>query len=316
MIKIIKYIFSNCKIYIQILISITLTFIFSSFFVDQIQLETTKFKTLNSSDCHFVAYDDWNEESNCYKFYNNNVNVYIENADDLLNIYILEFVKTNKYDNYSLINPNNVIEGNYSILKENEIAVSSRFASQNKITIGDFLYIESESCLVKFIYNDIYQIHKFDSESNIFTILVGSNTVSNEDFLYCKFNPTVETHHTNLYNINHTKAKILSSLKIYKLLLCLITFFVYLILIVLIKFKNETLMLKKSKLSGERHIFIKSLIIESVFLLSFLTVFILISFWNKYNILIQLVTISNLTCFLISIILKSLVMFQRRERHG
>ena len=125
--KFVKYLLSNNKIYIRsvlysfLIIIISLIFYKSYFSIHSIN------QMLNQSSCTFIAYDDWTTESDSYAFYGNNVDVYIEDNESLLNVSVAQFIENTPYSDHSFVNKRNTIEGNYSILNEGEIALPYSF---------------------------------------------------------------------------------------------------------------------------------------------------------------------------------------------
>lgn len=312
--KNIKYLFSNVKIYLQLMTTIILTVLFLSIFVDNITLENSKFNVLNNSSCHFVAYDDWVEDNNCYKYYENNVDVYFEDESNLLNVYILEFISGVEYDNFSLINEKNTVLGKYIELKPNEVALPISFKEEYNVSLNDNIFISKKECIIKFFYNDIYQIHKFDHTYNINTILVGNDTIDNSESLFCKLNPTDDTYHFKLYNLQSTRNNIKDNISLIHLICCGICFLINFIFLGMLKFKNETMMFKKSIISGERNIFIKSIVVEFIYLITLLFILLISLSWNKLAIFMITTFIASILNFVVWNIINCIYLVERRGK--
>jgi hypothetical protein len=168
-----NFLFSAFNIFFAI--SVALVPIFATFItIDSYDLLNKQEDILNRSNfTRFGRVDGENfilpeDPSNLYIIYEPTVSLFrttmipidFDSATFLPRSLWLESVERGKYDNSSILNPNNVVEGEWTNLRENEIAVSTDFAKNYDLGIGDQLFyypsLVSEPLVyqVHFVFSD------------------------------------------------------------------------------------------------------------------------------------------------------------------
>lgn len=133
----------------------------------------------NSGKYDYIAISDSRYNRNNYYYYGIDARFYTKNNKKISAYVIMELDSI--YDNEAVINDNNIIEGKYKLLKENEIAVSYNISKNFNLSIGDNIYFYNISLNqkfkneIKYIFKSSYGLYDIDVNNNYGIILMGLN---------------------------------------------------------------------------------------------------------------------------------------------
>ena len=156
-------------------------------------------------------------------------------------------------------------------------------------------------------------MYRFDFHTNIQSIFVGSNTINVDSEWYCDFNPTDETHHIYLYNLNKVRKVISNSIMIRSIIIVLASFFLC-CAISLLRLKKESIMIMNSVLIGNKNIKLDVFIIEVLYLILPILLIISLLAWNYYRLIMLSLIISLVMSFLLNLLVY-LTYFRRSHKY-
>lgn len=279
--KVAKYLLSTLKFYAQTIFCSVVFILVSLLFVNRYSQVTTINQTLNNTSCSFVAYDNWIENSDTYEYYDNKIDVYVNDSESLLNVLVGQFIDDNEYTSYSYVNEKNTVLGKYKILEKEEAGLPISFKEKLKINLNSNVYVDGSACRVVYFYNDVYQIQSMEPSVPVQFILVGKKTISKAPESYLKFNPSYDTKHVKLYSVeNHLKKTYRNSLISLSVLLGIIYLATSFVIISYFKIKRTRNMINRSIVNGETNQYAFILLIELLFLVFTLAILATFTLWN------------------------------------
>lgn len=300
--KTIKYVLCNYKIYLSSIFITCLLILFSSFFVNDYSSYKQYYNALNNNTCRFVAYDSYGVSEDCFSFYGKEVDVYIDNPEDLLNVNVYGFLENVDYSYNSLINESNVSNGTFKILDSQEVAISLNTANRYSLFLGDSLYVSNTECEIVFIFNSIYEVNSYDMHTDVQSIFVGKNTLEKTPEWYCNFNPTDETHHSFLYNMNVIRNDVKNNIVIKNIVIVIVSILLC-GLVSFLKIKSESNMILNSVIMGNSKISIDIVLIEFLYLLMPTLLLCSLLSWNIFKYLLPYQIISLIVQFLVNLLI-------------
>ncbi len=224
------------------------------------------YETWNNCTSKYIAYDNRKFDKNYYYYYGDNVTVSLKSGDGILvKADVYQFIDEIVYDNGSLLNDKNVVDGQYSNLVNGEIAIPTTIADKYELKIGDSLIIDDTlNFKVKYIFRNLYDIKEPSITNSGNVVFIGSEKLLDAEYVYAGFSSDTAVFN-NVYPFSKAKSEFLKTLYIYigiSVVLALITQMV----IILIYRKQEKANLYKDLISGSRSSYFQSLIIVNLLL--------------------------------------------------
>lgn len=260
--KYFRYILKTKKYYITVLVlsvvCIAIALCFSSAWNNVADAR----KTYSNCTASVVAYDSIPEEADSYANFESNVKVALQQGDGItLNVLVYQFLEDTEYTSNSIVNEDNVLYGDYSVLQYGEIAIPESVSEKYNLNIGDTLYVDSLECEIKYIYRDIYLIYEVEFYNSQTVVFTGIDTVSLEAREnYCVFQPSGVIHN-RIESLSDVRAELISMQAVYAAGVIVLTALVGL-LILLTRRRNEAIAFKRLKLSGEKNLLSKIAAVE------------------------------------------------------
>ena len=264
--KRIGYILKTKSYYITCLI-LTILFLVISFAFANVWTRTTEtLKTFNQCSANTIAYDAIPDIKDSFANYERNVRVSLSEEDGAsLNVFVYQFLENNTYTDKTIVNSQNVVIGNFDVLNTNEIAIPISIANQHNLGVGDSIFVNGESCEIKFIFRDVYQIYDVNFSISQTVVLVGTNTVVGADVVnYCNFDPA-ETVHQQMRNLNPIRKNLSSQRTVYLISISLLTV-VCSFIMSLFRRKEEVKAFRNYRFSGGRTTIFKLLLVEFMYI--------------------------------------------------
>ena len=264
--KRIGYILKTKSYYITCLI-LTILFLMISFAFANVWTRTTEtLKTFNQCSANTIAYDAIPDIKDSFANYERNVRVSLtEEEGASLNVFVYQFLENNTYTDKTIFNSQNVVIGNFDVLNTNEIAIPISIANQHNLGVGDSIFVNGESCEIKFIFRDVYQIYDVNFSISQTVVLVGTNTVVDADVVnYCNFDPA-ETVHQQMRNLNPIRKNLSSQRTVYLISISLLTV-VCSFIMSLFRRKEEVKAFRNYRFSGGRTTIFKLLLVELMYI--------------------------------------------------
>ena len=264
--KRIGYILKTKSYYITCLI-LTILFLMISFAFANVWTRTTEtLKTFNQCSANTIAYDAIPDIKDSFANYERNVRVSLtEEEGASLNVFVYQFLENNTYTDKTIVNSQNVVIGNFDVLNTNEIAIPISIANQHNLGVGDSIFVNGESCEIKFIFRDVYQIYDVNFSISQTVVLVGTNTVVDADVVnYCNFDPA-ETVHQQMRNLNPIRKNLSSQRTVYLISISLLTV-VCSFIMSLFRRKEEVKAFRNYRFSGGRTTIFKLLLVELMYI--------------------------------------------------
>ena len=264
--KRIGYILKTKSYYITCLI-LTILFLMISFAFANVWTRTTEtLKTFNQCSANTIAYDAIPDIKDSFANYERNVRVSLtEEEGASLNVFVYKFLENNTYTDKTIFNSQNVVIGNFDVLNTNEIAIPISIANQHNLGVGDSIFVNGESCEIKFIFRDVYQIYDVNFSISQTVVLVGTNTVVDADVVnYCNFDPA-ETVHQQMRNLNPIRKNLSSQRTVYLISISLLTV-VCSFIMSLFRRKEEVKAFRNYRFSGGRTTIFKLLLVELMYI--------------------------------------------------
>lgn len=300
--KIIKYLLSTLKFYAQTFFCTAIFVIVSCLFIGRYSTVVNIYQTINNTSCHFVSYDTWFEDDDTYEYFDNKIDVFINNPDSLLNVLTAQFIEDEEYTSASYINIKNVAKGAYRALNKGEVALPISFKDKWQIDLDSTIVVNNIECRVVFFFNDIYQIHVMNPSVHIQCIFVGKETINLVPDYYLNFNPSFDTKHVKLFSIdNNIRRVYINSLISLSVLLEIIYLSAALVSISYFKIKRTRIAINQSIVNGETCQQSMVTIIEILYLVITLVILATITLWNVLKLLYPLMALSLLITSLINI---------------
>ena len=279
--RVLKYLFSNKRLYISCVFCSLLFVTVSLLSYKRFSFLKETREMLDGTSCRFIGYDSWTSESDSYAFYEDDVEVYLNDSESLLNVVSIQFLEGTEYSDFSYVNPNNITDGTYRVLKENEVALPDSFKTLFHLDVSSKIYVNEKTCNVRYFFRDIWKIQEIYQGMGSQTILLGSNTITNKPSSFVKFNPDDNVRHQDLYSVdNDLREPIHKQFFIFSFLLVLIFFLFHSLFVQALKEKGLMKAFSKLIVDGDRPFIGKLFLGEFVFAffpMAFLT---LGSFWN------------------------------------
>lgn len=224
------------------------------------------YETWNNCTSKYVAYDSRKFDKNYYYYFGDRVSVALNNGDGvLIKADVYQFIDGVTYDDGSLLNEKNVVDGFYSTLDDNEIAISDTVANKYGLKIGDALYVnDSLKPKVKYVFRNLYDIKEpsIDNDGNV--VFVGFNSPILEKFIYAGFSNET-TVFNEAYPFSKPKTKFLEIMFIYLGMTCVLALAAELALILVYR-KQEKANLYEDLISGSKADYCQSLIVVNLLL--------------------------------------------------
>lgn len=207
-----RYLLGQKRVILTILFCVILFVAIGLAFVNTINQALQGFDTWRNTDSTYVAYDSVEFGSNCYVYYGKDVYFGLGNTLTVINAEAYQFIDGKTYDNRSLFNEKNVIDGQFSRLQGNEIAVPRAVAKKYNLAIGDSVYLfREEEYTVKFIFNDVYEIKNVGIYSDGNVVLVGASEYLYHKYQYAVFD-NVSRQYNEVYLFSNTRKEFARSL--------------------------------------------------------------------------------------------------------
>ena len=261
--------------------------------------------TYNNCEASYIAYDSRKFDENCYRYYGKDLHFNLSSGDSIrINCETYQFLDNVIYDNKSLINSKNVINGIYSILEPNQIAIPDYASHEYKVNIGDSLFLNGLfEYKIKYIFRNIGNIKEIKQNSTDVTIFIGKTNNPIQD----KFKFAIFDNSTKDFNEVFLFLKGLLSLKkdiwVFTIIPTILFFFIQLISNIIFK-KLEKKQLYKAAIGGSLSRYNQVLYGFNALLLLLPSIIcsIIITFFGNYLIAICLAIISialfiSKTCF-------------------
>lgn len=269
------------KFIISFVLNVMFLTLFGGIFSQSINQSFYSYKTWNNCTSKYVFYDSRKFAKNCYYYYGDNVIVSLNSGDGILiKADVYQFIDGITYDNGSLLNENNIVSGNYSDLKNCEIAIPSTIADKYKLKIGDSLILDDAfSFKVKYIFRNLYDIKEPSITNSSNVIFIGYENLLKVEYIYAGFSSNANVFN-KVYLFEKAKSDFLKTIYIY-LGLTMILALLPEIVILLIYRKQEKTNLYIELISGSKISYFQSLIFVNLLLhalpvliaSSFLTIF-------------------------------------------
>ena len=214
-----------------------------------------------------IAYDPFCEESDSYADYSDSVIISLRNEEgESLNLRALQFLEKCQYTDYSIVNCKTVCAGKYSVLQKGEIAIPKSMASEYSLNINQHLYVDGQECVIKYLFEDIYQITAVDFSVKQTVAFLGVDTVDESKVVgYCNFNPS-ETMHQQIKSLTAVRKELSNrrvTLLVGESIVLLLTAF----LVQIFRQKKEMLSLRRNRRSGEKNVLLDVFLIEITYTL-------------------------------------------------
>ena len=309
--KNINYILKNIRVYIISIFITSIMLVAMSLFIDDFNINNKFYKSLKNTNLDFISYDILSEEKDSYEFFSNTLDVNFENSG-LLNTYVYQLMEDVVYTNKSPINKNNLINSNDGILNSNEAAIPDYYQTKYKVKVGDYIYVNGEPIKIKLIFSDVDLIYDVNHKTTSKIIFIGANTIGEETSVYANFDPSIETHHYQMKNINKVVNNIKSKLDKTIFLVILLSF-INGLFVLYFKFKAQVKTLNIMRINGAKKIFLDIILIESTYL-TVVSLFLFMStFWNKYFSLLLYSIFGVMISVVVYVLLISLSVRERRR---
>ena len=263
----IGYILKTKHYYITCLILTILFFVISLAFANVWTRTTETLKTFNQCSANIIAYDAISDTKDSFANYDRKVRVALtEEEGESLNVFAYQFLENNNYTDKSIVNSQNVVFGDFDILKANEMAIPVSVANQYNLSVGDNIFVNGKSCEIKFIFRDVYQIYDVNFSISQTVVLVGINTIVDVDVVnYCNFDPT-ETVHQQMRSLNPIRKNLSSQRTVYLITISLLTV-VCSFIMSLFRRKEEVKAFRNYRFSGGEKIILKLLLVEFMYII-------------------------------------------------
>lgn len=208
-------------------------------------------ETFKKCSADIIGIDPFFEETDSYAILGDSVMISVRKEEgETLNLKAIQFLNGCKYSDASIVNEKNIYDGEYQILKKNEVALPKSVAKENNLVVNDIVYVDGVECTIKYLFEDIYQITAVDFSVKQTVALFGIDTIEIDE--------TVEYYNFCPSDVMHRQMKSLSSvrksLNVRKLFLVvgeIVLCMLFAIIIFLFRVKYEILSLKKNKNSGD-----------------------------------------------------------------
>ena len=263
----IGYILKTKHYYITCLI-LTFLFLAISLAFTNVWTRTTEtLKTFNQCSANTIAYDAVPDITDSFANYERNARVSLsEEEGESLNVFVYQFLENTNYTDKSIVNSQNVVFEGFNVLNANEIAIPISIAKQHDLSVGDNIFVNGESCEIKFIFRDVYQIYDVNFSISQTVVLVGINTVGSADVVnYCNFNPA-ETVHQQMRSLNPIRKNLSSQRAVYLISISILTIACSFIM-TLFRRKEEVKAFRNYRLSGGRATLRELLLVELMFIM-------------------------------------------------
>jgi hypothetical protein len=138
----------------------------------------------------FFSYDNAPEAKDAFVFYSNKPK--LKKEADTIEIFPTEtyaFIDNTTYTRDSLLNDAVIQDGNFSVLKKGEIALPFSIKNAWNLSLGSVVYLDSIPVTLRFVFDDLNQIHDVELSSPTEAIFIGYDTLQNEQSQkYANFN--------------------------------------------------------------------------------------------------------------------------------
>lgn len=224
------------------------------------------YETWSNCTSRYVAYDSRAFGKNYYCYYGDGVSVALSSGDGILvKADVYQFVNGVSYDDGSLLNERNVIEGIYSVLSDNEIAIPTTVANKYGLKIGDALYVnDSLKSEVKYIFRNLYNIKEPSLDGDGSVVFVGFGSPLSEKFVYAGFSNETDVYN-EAYPFSRAKSEFLRTMFIYAGITSVLALVAELVLVLVYR-KQEKANLYKDLISGGKANYYQSLIAVNLLL--------------------------------------------------
>lgn len=253
------------------------------------------YETWSNCTSKYVAYDSRKFDKNYYYYFGDRVPVALNGGDAILiKAEVYQFIDGTAYDDGSLLNEKNVVDGVYSTLDNNEIAIPDTIANKYGLKIGDALYVnDSLRPKVKYVFRNLYDIKdpSIDSDRNV--VFVGFDSPILEKFIYAGFSNETAVFN-EVYPFSKPKSEFLETMFIYLGMTCILALAAELALILIYR-KQEKANLYKDLISGSKADYCQSLIVVNLLL-------------HMLPALIASAVLASIRCFLSALTMVSVVL--------
>lgn len=224
------------------------------------------YETWTNCTSKYVAYDSRKFIENYYYYYGDNVIVSLNSGDGIvIKADVYQFIDGIAYDTGSLLNEKNIVIGNYSDLKNGEIAIPLPMADKYKLKIGDTIILDDTlNFKVKYIFRDLYNIKEPSITNSGNVVFIGYEDIFETEHVYAGFSSDTNVFN-NVYPFANAKYEFLRTLYLY-LSLTIVLALMAESAIILIYLKQEKKNLYKELLSGSKTSYFQSLIILNLLL--------------------------------------------------
>ncbi len=214
----------------------------------------------------YVAYDGRPFDKNYYYYYGDNVPLALSEGDGILvKADVYQFVDGAEYDEGSLLNKKNVVDGIYSALENNEIAIPETLASKYSLKLGDALYVRNSlKFKVQYIFRNLYNVKEASIVSDGNVVFVGFASPLSEKYVYAGFSNETAVFN-EVYPFSKAKSEFLKTAFTYLGIISILALMVELVLILIYR-KQEKANLYKDLISGSKTGYYQSLIMVNLLL--------------------------------------------------
>lgn len=224
------------------------------------------YETWNNCTSRYIAYDSRKFEKNYYYYYGDNVPVSLKSGDGILvKADVYQFIDEIVYDNGSLLNEKNVVDGRYSNLVNGEIAIPSTIADKYGLKIGDSLVLDDTlNFKVKYIFRNLYDIKEPSIANSENVVFIGYEKLLDAKYVYAGFSSDTAVFN-DVYTFAKAKSAFLKTLYIYIGITVVLALIAQMVIILIYR-KQEKANLYKDLISGSKTSYFQSLIIVNLLL--------------------------------------------------
>ncbi len=248
------------KFLISFAVNIVFLALIGFLFSSSINSSVYSLETWKNCESSYIAYDAREFDNNCYYYFGKNVSVNLSTGDSVrVNADVYQFVNGKKYDNRSLLNQNNVMNGEYADLKANEIAIPESLSKKYNLNIGDHLYVfGTNEHTIQYVFRNLYDIKNPSIDSNGSVVFIGGDTAIAEFDYYAGFG-SINAVYNEVYTFSKAKSAFAGTTIVYCCLTATLSAIVELVIMFFFR-KAEMKNLYVDWISGSKSNYCRSLI--------------------------------------------------------
>ena len=304
--KYLSYVLKTKKYYVSVLVHTLLCIVVLFCFFAIGEKVFDAYDTFSSCTASAVAFDPYRENTDSFASFKDTVIVSLSQEEgEGLNVHTYQFLSDCDYTDKSILNENIVCEGQFYVLQKDEIALPKSIVEENKIAIGQNVYVGGVPCALKYVFEDVYQIVSADFSVKQTIAFVGVDTLKkNECVEYCNFDLS-DGMHRQIKSITAVRKKlrverdsIIGSVAVISIVLSLVNF--------IFRRKDEIASFKRNRCSGDLKTAINIALVESAFFIPVLAVTAICAVACKMNVLLLMsIILPTVAFWLITIVIMS-----------